>query len=155
MMLSTHAGEKKTESRLWVQKRRKVKNHSSRHDLSFCVVLSSLLIAGPLQVEPQPDNTEHELQVAAINEDIKKIKDQIEIFRSKIDEANEARRGQGVSSFVFVVVVVDLCVVPLFSCLGAKKERGGYHRLRPFLLGDTYPACLFVVASVATGYNHF
>lgn len=34
--------------------------------------------------------------MAAINEDIKKIKDQIEILRTKIEGANEARRGQGV-----------------------------------------------------------
>eukprot|EP00752_Nemacystus_decipiens_P012546 g11112.t1 len=45
--------------------------------------------------EPQPDNEEHELQVAAINEDIKKIKSDIEVLKAKIDEANEARRGQG------------------------------------------------------------
>lgn len=49
------------------------------------------------QPEPQPDNEEHDQKVAAINEDIKKIKDQIEALRAKIDEANEARRGQGVS----------------------------------------------------------
>lgn len=48
------------------------------------------------QPEPQPDNDEHELQVAAINEDIKKIKSDIEVLKGKIDEANEARRGQGV-----------------------------------------------------------
>eukprot|EP00903_Cladosiphon_okamuranus_P017482 g16102.t1 len=45
--------------------------------------------------EPQPDNDEHEQQVAAINEDIKKIKSDIEVLKAKIDEANEARRGQG------------------------------------------------------------
>lgn len=49
-----------------------------------------------VQAEPQPDNDEHEMQVAAINEDIKKIKSEIEVFKSKIDAANEARRGQGV-----------------------------------------------------------
>lgn len=54
------------------------------------------------QAEPQPDNEEHELKVAAINEEIKKIKDQIEVLRAKIDEANEARRGQGVSSVLLV-----------------------------------------------------
>lgn len=48
------------------------------------------------QAEPQPDSAEHELKVSGINEDIKKIKDQIEILRTKIEEANEARRGQGV-----------------------------------------------------------
>ncbi|CAM9182476.1 unnamed protein product, partial [Sphacelaria rigidula] len=47
------------------------------------------------KAEPQPDNEEHELKVTAINEEIKKIKDQIEVLRAKIDEANEARRGQG------------------------------------------------------------
>lgn len=52
------------------------------------------------QAEPQPDSEEHELKVAAINEEIKKIKDQIEVLRAKIDETNEARRGQGVSRFV-------------------------------------------------------
>lgn len=56
------------------------------------------------QAEPQPDNDEHELQVASINEDIKKIKDDIEVFRAKIDEANEARRGQGVSSATYEVL---------------------------------------------------
>lgn len=61
------------------------------------------------QAEPQPDNDEHELQVAGINEDIKKIKDDIEVLRSKIDEANEARRGQGVSS------VRRACVCPLHA----------------------------------------
>ncbi|CAM9420671.1 unnamed protein product [Ectocarpus sp. 12 AP-2014] len=47
------------------------------------------------KAEPQPDNDEHELQVGAINESIKKIKDDIEVLRAKIDEASEARRGQG------------------------------------------------------------
>lgn len=50
-----------------------------------------------IQAEPQPVNDEHELQVGAINESIKKIKDDIEVLRAKIDEASEARRGQGVS----------------------------------------------------------
>lgn len=100
-------------------------------------------------MEPQPDNTEHELQVAAINEDIKKIKDQIEIFRSKIDEANEARRGQGVSSlFLFLAFVRFL--PSLFGCLDAKKERGATVGSVRFSLatqssGNTEPACLFVV----------
>lgn len=39
--------------------------------------------------------------MAAINEEIKKIKDQIEVLRVKIDGANEARRGQGVRPFFF------------------------------------------------------
>lgn len=36
--------------------------------------------------------------MAAINDEIKKIKDEIEVIRVKIDEAQEARRGQGVST---------------------------------------------------------
>ena len=67
-----------------------------RSNSLFCFVLT--LHSFTLQPEPQPDNDEHEAQVAAINEQIKKIKDDIEVLRSKIDEANEARRGQGVSA---------------------------------------------------------
>ena len=65
----------------------------------LCCVFSAPLPA--TQAEAQPDNDEHELKVAAINEDIKKIKDQIEVLRTKIDGANEARRGQGVRRMYF------------------------------------------------------
>lgn len=69
------------------------------------------------QAEPQPDNAEHELKVSAINEEIKKIKEQIDVFRAKIDEANEARRGQGVR-----FCVVSCCVVLLRPYWGTGKN---------------------------------
>lgn len=59
--------------------------------------VATFVVAVFLQAEAQPDNEVHEQKVSAINEEIKKIKDQIEILRIKIEEANEARRGQGVS----------------------------------------------------------
>lgn len=46
------------------------------------------------QPEPQPENEEHEQQVAAINEDIKKIKARIEVLKDKIDEAQKDRGVQ-------------------------------------------------------------
>lgn len=65
---------------------------------SFVDLVHSLAVSLAMfrQPEPQPDNEEHEQEVAAINEDIKKIKEQIEQIRTKIDESTEARRGQGV-----------------------------------------------------------
>ena len=60
--------------------------------------------------------------MAAINEEIKKIKDQIEVLRTKIDGANEARRGQGVRSFFFlgllrILRLLRICSTGLLSLL--------------------------------------
>lgn len=46
------------------------------------------------QPDPQPENGEHEQQVAAINEDIKKIKARIEVLKDKINEAQKDRGVQ-------------------------------------------------------------
>lgn len=88
--------------------------------MPHCWIISYVLIIWMQQSEPQPDIEEHELKVAGINEEIKKIKDQIEVLRAKIDEANEARRGQGVRSrfFVFIFFNIPSCaLVCVFVCV--------------------------------------
>ncbi len=95
------------------------------------------------QPEPQPDNDEHEAQVAAINEQIKKIKDDIEVLRSKIDEANEARRGKGVS-ILHYITVVDMPVVDMTE-----------HENNPVLLRVAFLFCsLFLSDQDKTAASH-